>query len=75
MNVVGGINRSLVQNPLAWILFAMFAIAEYGNWHRGHDLSRICELVEHGVIVASRPVTPLQEIDAICGGLGFALCF
>jgi hypothetical protein len=33
-------------NPIARLLLAVLAVAEYGNHHLGRDLTRICELTE-----------------------------
>ncbi len=60
---------SFSRNPVAWVLLAAFALAEYGNWQRGRELSRVCALVPHEeVIYASRLLTAQQEIDKICAG-------
>jgi hypothetical protein len=32
-----------VKNPIAWVLLALFAIAEYGNYQRGTELTLVCE--------------------------------
>ncbi len=60
---------SFSRNPVAWMLLAAFALAEYGNWQRGRELSRVCALVPHEVATyASHPWTARQEIDRICAG-------
>ena len=59
---------SFSRNPVAWSLLAAFALAEYGNWQRGRELSRVCALVPHEATYASRPQTARQEIDKICAG-------
>ena len=59
---------SFSRNPVAWTLLAAFALAEYGNWLRGRELSRVCALAPHGATYASRPLTTQQEIDKICAG-------
>ncbi len=59
---------SFSRNPVAWSLLAAFALAEYGNWRRGRELSRVCALVPHEATYASRPRTAQQEIDKICAG-------
>ena len=59
---------SFSRNPVAWSLLAVFALAEYGNWQRGRELSRVCALVPHGVASASHPRTAQEEIDRICAG-------
>ena len=28
---------SFSRNPVAWVLLAAFALAEYGNWQRGRE--------------------------------------
>lgn len=65
-HLVERFKESVLRNPFAWVLFGMFVIAEYGNWQRGVELSRVCDLLgEHDVSV-SNPRTARQEIDNIC---------
>jgi hypothetical protein len=49
MNVLNSIPQKirdgLLKNPLAWLLFAAFLIAEYGNYQRGKELQRVCGLL------------------------------
>ena len=59
---------SFSRNPVAWALVAAFALAEYGNWQRGRELSRVCALVPHEATYASHQRTARQEIDKICAG-------
>lgn len=58
--------HSFSKNPWAWVFFVLFIIAERGNWQRGHDLTRVCSLMPHGLATSSNPVTPQQIIDMIC---------
>jgi hypothetical protein len=53
-------------NPIAWLLLAVLAVAEYGNHHLGRDLTRICELTEPHDVSVSNPRTAREEIDNIC---------
>jgi hypothetical protein len=65
--IVKAIHEGFFRNPLAWLLLAAFAIAEYGNYQRGKELDRVCELTgPHDVWVKS-PKTSREEIDKICG--------
>jgi hypothetical protein len=66
MNLTGKMREGFFKNPSAWLLLIVFAIAEYGNYQRGKELDRICELTgEHDVSVPT-PRTVRQEIDKIC---------
>jgi hypothetical protein len=56
------------ENPFAWLLLALLAFAEYGNYQRGRELVRVCELLgPHGVSVVV-PLRAREEIDNICIG-------
>jgi hypothetical protein len=60
------LNASFVRNPGIWILFGLLLIAEYGNWQRGEELSRLCELLGDHDISVGHPRTAREEIDNIC---------
>ena len=66
MAIVQRINASLSEQPLVWVLLAAFLLAEYGNWTRGRELRRVCELLPHEDVYHSRPKTTAQEIASIC---------
>jgi hypothetical protein len=57
---------SFSNSPWAWVFFAAFVFAEYGNWQRGHDLTRVCALIPHDIVTYGHPVTPQQIVDHIC---------
>lgn len=59
--------QSLSTNPWAWLFFALFVIAEYGNWHKGRDLTRLCDAAPRSPYYAANPVTPQEVIENICG--------
>lgn len=60
------IRTGFIRNPIAWILVVLLCMAEYGNYQRGRELDRVCELLgSHDVAVMS-PQTPNEEIDDIC---------
>jgi hypothetical protein len=59
------IRDGLLKNPLAWLLLAAFLIAEYGNYQRGKELQRICDLLEIDA-AATAPGTAADEIANIC---------
>ena len=66
MKVVATLRDGFLKNPIAWILCVLLGIAGHGNYQRGRDLDRICELLgPHDVAVAS-PRTAREEIDNIC---------
>jgi hypothetical protein len=68
-NVLNGVSQTmrdgLLKNPLAWLLFAAFLIAEYGNYQRGKELQRICDLLEIDAAATTRG-TAADEIANIC---------
>jgi hypothetical protein len=70
MNVSGTIREGFVKNPIAWILCALLAIVVYGNYQRGRDLDRVCELLGPHVVAVPSPRTARQEIDSICVSRG-----
>lgn len=62
------LHASLLANPVAWLLLALLALAECGNYRNGRDLERLCELTgAHDISVPERyALTPAQKIDNIC---------
>jgi hypothetical protein len=48
------------------ILLGLLAIAIYGNYQRGNELSRVCYLLGEHVASYGHPQTAQQEIDTIC---------
>ncbi len=59
--------NGIVKNPLVWILLAAFVIAEYGNYQRGKELHRVCDLLGLDPAVIA-PGTAADEIANICAG-------
>jgi hypothetical protein len=59
--------REGLTNPLAWLLFAALAIAEYGNYRRGIELDRVCELTGPHDVMTNKPASDREELDNICG--------
>jgi hypothetical protein len=57
---------SVVRNPAAWFLFALFLLVEYWNYQKGTQLDTVCEAVPHANVLPSIPKTPLQKAQAIC---------
>ena len=37
------VSLAFSRNPLAWILFGLFAVAMYFNWSNSRDANRACE--------------------------------
>jgi hypothetical protein len=66
--MVGRFKDSLLRYPGAWFLFALLLVAEYGNYSRGQELDRICELLGPHDVSVLRPTTAREEIDNICIG-------
>jgi hypothetical protein len=58
--------EGLFANPFAWLLFAAFLIAAYGNWHLAKQLDRVCELWGEHDVVVDNPTTDREELDNIC---------
>ena len=54
------------KNVVAWFLFALLLIAAYGNYQRGKELDRVCELSGPHVGVFSSPKNDKEELDSIC---------
>jgi hypothetical protein len=45
-------------NPVVWLCLGLFAMAEFGNYRMGGELTRMCEMVgQQG---------PNREVDSIC---------
>lgn len=63
---VSQFRESIVENPITWALVALLTLAIYGNYQRGRELSRICDLLGPHDIRVSNPRTPQEEIDNIC---------
>ena len=56
MRVIDRILSSFAENPVAWLLFGLLVVAEYGNYETGSQLSHVCTLVQ-----------PTTEITAPAG--------
>ena len=57
---------SVKENPIAWILAVLLAIAEHGNYQRGRERDRLCQVSglldkELRLTIAAR-----NEIGRIC---------
>jgi hypothetical protein len=63
---VDTIRTGFLRNPIAWILMALLAAAEYGNYQRGRELDRVCELLGQHDLAVNPPRTAKEEIDNIC---------
>jgi hypothetical protein len=46
-----------IKNPLAWILLALLALAEFGNYQNGRDLGRLRELTGPHNVSVPHPTT------------------
>jgi hypothetical protein len=67
MRIAQRIREGLLQNPLAWLLLVAFLIAEYGNYQRGIELDRVCELTGPHDVMTDHPRNVRDELDNICG--------
>jgi hypothetical protein len=66
MTVQGKLRDWIMTNPVAWFLFVLLVIAEYGNYQRGKELTRVCELSGPHDVFIEHPRTDRQELDNIC---------
>ena len=57
-----------LANPLTWVLWGALLLAEYGNWHLGRTLDRVCELTGDHPMAVANPKTDREELDNICTG-------
>jgi hypothetical protein len=59
-------SQNLAKNPAVWILLGLFLIAEYGNWQRGAELTRLCDLLGNPDGLARHQTAAYREIVKIC---------
>lgn len=57
---------SFIANPLAWLLFALFLIAEHANYQKGKLLDQVCELTGEHDAAYGNPATDREKLDTIC---------
>lgn len=60
------IRASVLENPFAWILFALVLIAEYNNYKKGVLIDHICELSGPHDVASGHPSNDKEELDNIC---------
>jgi hypothetical protein len=60
------IANSFARNPLAWLLLALFLLAEYWNYQRGEELETVCEAVPYADLLPYQPKTDLEKAQVIC---------
>ena len=51
---------------MAWFLFALVLLAEYWNYERGAELTKVCAAVPWPEVTQAHPKTALEEAQAIC---------
>lgn len=68
MKIGDRLKEGCVRNPVAWVLFALLVVAEYGNYTTGRDLERVCSLIGSHDVSVKNPRTARQVIDNICIG-------
>ncbi len=61
-----GFSVFVKKNLVALLLAGLFAIAEYGNYQRGREIDRVCDLLGPHDFEVAHPMTARQEIDNIC---------
>ena len=49
----------------AWVLFALLALAEFGNYRHSKNLTRLCELTSRLTDYSSSDARR-REVDSIC---------
>jgi hypothetical protein len=54
------------RHGLEIFLAILLAFAVYGNYERGTELSRVCELIGPHDVWVEKPRTVREEIDKIC---------
>ncbi len=59
--------ESISANPIAWFFFLLFALAEYGNYQRGHELTQVCEILPLPEGTSSGPKTQFAWIVSQTG--------
>jgi hypothetical protein len=57
---------SLLQNPLAWVFFVLFLVAEYWNYEHIKQLDTVCEAVPYADLLPYDPKTDLEKAQVIC---------
>lgn len=62
------IAESFEKNPLAWIFFVLFLLAEFWNYQKGVQLDKVCEGFPETTVIHEHPPTPLEEAKNICDG-------
>jgi hypothetical protein len=60
------VRASVVENPYAWLLLALFLFAEYSNYKKGVMIDRVCELTGPHDVATSHPKNDREELDNIC---------
>lgn len=67
------IRESIFKNPIAWLAFGAFVIAEYSNYQRGAQVEWLCQMTEpHPDVFLTNPVSPRDQLDTFCARLGLA---
>jgi hypothetical protein len=66
MILLNRIRDGIIKNPVVWMLVALLAVAEHGNYERGRELTRVCELLGPHDVAVGTPRTAKEEIDNIC---------
>lgn len=66
MRVSEKISEAFFRNPLAWLLFALFRLAEYWNYEKGVQLDTVCEAVPYADFLRTNPKTDLEKAQVIC---------
>jgi hypothetical protein len=60
------IRAAIFSNPLAWLFFVLAAVAVYGNYQRGHELTQVCEVLLLPEVTLSGPKTAKEKAERIC---------
>jgi hypothetical protein len=57
---------AIFANPVAWFFFLLAAVAEYGNYQRGHELTQVCEILPLPGVTLFSPKTAKEKAERIC---------
>ena len=53
-------------NPIAWLLLALFLLAEYWNYEKDVKLDTVCEAIPYADLLPYNPKTNLEKAQVIC---------
>ena len=66
MRIPGWLSDWFFKNPIAWLLLVALLIAEYANYNKAEQITRLCELTAPHPAEVVRPGTTREELDRLC---------